>query len=455
MKEVFKMSPLFTGNQNLNIRRMSDDSAISLLASSGDFSSISNSSTISIFEETAIRENKYLSKITKLLGKNITFIVALSGNITAQMIISTTVAKTPWNWQTIKDSLIFSGILIGFDTAIEPFIFGSIENIENWVIDKWKNNENNINVGKEIIKVIPFLLFLSYSGVILDRASNNILDNWISMEILGQTTIEFTSYVLNMTFHGAIISRIEKVIKLGWEKVKRLFNNNINDIENQLLNSEQNSDENSNFFYKNILPLFFITPISMAITWGTENYISNQEFTWKKLSTDAPKIMGGITLSLVSSLLNCMVNKEGIPFLPKLSTVIDTIKRWTGYQQNNGNIEQSVTSCQSSINDSCLVDVFSELESIEEFSSIIGQLCNEEEWNFKNDEEKEIFFDAVEEQKKVDSNFGSTTKPRNNYGTFNNYCEPTNFLDNGISSSILKTEFDEQSLLSKPRSFTI
>ncbi|WP_338975300.1 hypothetical protein [Spiroplasma endosymbiont of Monopis laevigella] len=272
MKEVFKMSPLFTGNQNPNIRRMSDDSAISLLGSSGDFSSISNSSTISIFEETAIKENKYLSKITKLLGKNITFIVALSGNITAQMIISTTVAKTPWNWQTIKDSLIFSGILIGCDTAIEPFIFDSIENIENWVIDKWKNNENNINVGKEIIKVIPFLLFLSYSGVILDRASNNILDSWISMEILGQTTIEFTSYVLNMTFHGAIISRIEKVIKLGWEKVKSLFNNNINDIENQLLNSEQNSDENSNFFYKNILPLFFITPISMAITWGTENY---------------------------------------------------------------------------------------------------------------------------------------------------------------------------------------
>ncbi|WP_342217818.1 hypothetical protein [Spiroplasma endosymbiont of Amphimallon solstitiale] len=73
------------------------------MGSSGDFSSISNSSTISIFEETAIRENKYLSKITKLLGKNITFIVALSGNITAQMIISTTVAKTPWNWQTIKE----------------------------------------------------------------------------------------------------------------------------------------------------------------------------------------------------------------------------------------------------------------------------------------------------------------------------------------------------------------
>ncbi|WP_338986362.1 hypothetical protein [Spiroplasma endosymbiont of Thecophora atra] len=282
MKEVFKMSPLFIGNQNPNIRRMSDDSAISLLGSSGDFSSISNSSTISIFEETAIKENKYLSKITKLLGKNITFIVALSGNITAQMIISTTVAKTPWNWQTIKDSLIFSGILIGCDTAIEPFIFDSIENIENWVIDKWKNNENNINVGKEIIKVIPFLLFLSYSGVILDRASNNILNSWISMEILEQTTIEFISYVLNMTFHGAIISRIEKVIKLGWEKVKSLFNNNINDIENQLLNSEQNSDENSNFFYKNILPLFFIPPISMAITWGTENYISNQEFTWKK-----------------------------------------------------------------------------------------------------------------------------------------------------------------------------
>ncbi len=138
MKEVFKMSPLFTGNQNPNIRRMSDDSAISLLGSSGDFSSISNSSTISIFEETAIKENKYLSKITKLLGKNITFIVALSGNITAQMIISTTVAKTPWNWQTIKDSLIFSGILIGCDTAIEPFIFDSIENIENWVIHKWK-----------------------------------------------------------------------------------------------------------------------------------------------------------------------------------------------------------------------------------------------------------------------------------------------------------------------------
>ncbi|WP_342273970.1 hypothetical protein [Spiroplasma endosymbiont of Phycita roborella] len=50
MKEVFKMSPLFTGKQNPNIRRMSDDSAISLLGSSGDFSSISNSSTISIFE---------------------------------------------------------------------------------------------------------------------------------------------------------------------------------------------------------------------------------------------------------------------------------------------------------------------------------------------------------------------------------------------------------------------
>lgn len=154
------------------------------------------------------------------------------------MIISTTVDKKPWNWQNIKDSLIFSGILIGCDTAIEPFIFDSIENIENLVIDKWKNNENNINVGKEIIKVITFLLFLSYSGVILDRASNNILDSWISIEILGQTTIEFTSYVLNMTFHGAIISRIEKVIKLGWEKVKSLFNNNINDIENQLLNIE-------------------------------------------------------------------------------------------------------------------------------------------------------------------------------------------------------------------------
>ncbi|WP_338986359.1 hypothetical protein [Spiroplasma endosymbiont of Thecophora atra] len=96
-----------------------------------------------------------------------------------------------------------------------------------------------------------------------------------------------------------------------------------------------------------------------------------------------------------------MVNKEGIPFLPKLSTVIDTIKRWTGYQQNNGNIEQSVTSCQSSINDSCLIDVFSELESIEEFSSVIGQLCNEEEWNFEKSklsfESDEEFFDAVEE----------------------------------------------------------
>jgi len=304
MKEVFKISPLFTGNQNPNIRRMSDDSAISLLGSSGNFSSISNSSTISIFEETAIRENKCLSKIAKFLGKNITFIGTFSGNSAAQMIISTTVAKTPWNWQTIQHSLIFSGALIGCDTAIEPFIFGAIENIEDWVIDKWKNNENNINVGKELIKVIPFLLLLSYSGVLLDKYSNNILDSWISMEILGQTSIEFVSYVLNMTFHGAIISRIEKVIKLGWEKVKSLFNNNINDIENQLLNNKQNSDENSNFFYKNILPLFFITPISMAITWGTENYISNQEFTWKKMSTDAPKVIGGITLSLVSSLLN-------------------------------------------------------------------------------------------------------------------------------------------------------
>lgn len=96
----------------------------------------------------------------------------------------------------------------------------------------------------------------------------------------------------------------------------------------------------------------------MVIKLGTENYITNQEFTWKKLSTDAPKVIGGITLSLVSSLLNCMVNKEGIPFLPKMTTVIDTIKRWTGYKKN-GNIEQSVTSCQSSINDYCLVDFFS------------------------------------------------------------------------------------------------
>lgn len=71
-----------------------------------------------------------------------------------------------------------------------------------------KKNENNINIGWELTKVIPFLLFLSYSDVLLDRASNNILDSWISMEIIGQTSIEFASYVLNMTFHGAIISRI-------------------------------------------------------------------------------------------------------------------------------------------------------------------------------------------------------------------------------------------------------
>lgn len=457
MKEVFKMFPIFIGNQNLNMRRMSDDSTISLLGTNNDFSSMSSSSTIFIFEETVVREKNCLSKIIEFLGKNISFFVAVAGNITAQMIISTTIAKTPWSKEKIINSLKFNGILIASDTLIEPCIFCSIENIENWVIDKWRNNENNINIWSELIKVIPVLLLLSYSGVLLDKASNNLWNNWISMEILGQTSIEFASYVLNMTFYGAIISRLEKVIKLGWRKIKNLFNNNtIDDIENQLLNSEQNSD----FFCKNILPLFFITTISIAITWGNENYISNQEFTWKKLLTDAPKTIAGITLSLSSSLFNCMINKEGIPFLPKKSTVISTIKRWTGCEQNNNIIEQSVTLCQPSINCPCLVDIPILLESFEKFPNVIEQLDRKEEYSFKksqlsfeSDEESEIYFDAIEKQK-VDNNFVFSIKSKNKYGTFNDYCKTTNFLDSGISSSTIKTE-SEELLFPKSRSFTI
>ena len=464
MKEVFKMFPIFICNQNINIRRMSDDSTIINLlgTNNNDFSSMSSSSTSSsntifIFEETVVKEKTCLSKIIEFLGKNISFFVAVAGNITAQMIISSTIAKTPWSKENIINSLKFNGILIASDTLIEPCIFCSIENIENWIIDKWRNNDNNINIWCELIKVISVLLLLSYSGVLLDRASNNLLNNWISMEILGQTSIEFASYLLNMTFYGAIISRLEKVIKLGWKKIKNLFNNNdIDDIENQLLNSEQNSD----FFCENILPLFFITPISMVITWGSENYISNQEFTWKKMLIDAPKTIAGTTLSLISSLFNCMINKERIPFLPKTSTVINTIKKWTGCEQNNDIIEQSVTSFQPSINCPCLVNIPNSLESLEKFPNVIEQLDRKEEYSFKksqlffeSDEESEMYFDAIKNQK-IDNNFVFSIKSKKKYGTFNDYCKTTNFLDSGISSSTIKTEFEEL-LFPKSRSFTI
>lgn len=333
------MSPLFVNVENANRRRMSVDSTANLINNDLTSSIISISS-----EETTTVETSYSSKLMPVLGKNFSYLIATVGNITAQMIISTTVAKTPWSKENIINSLLFNGGLIALDTLSEPHIFSALAKIKNWMIAKWKNNENDITLKKELMKVTTVLLALSYSGVLLDRASNHLLDNWFSVEIIEQTGVEFLNYFLNSTFYAAIISTLEKGIKLSWGKLKNLFShdNNIN-IESEPLHDEQNinvaTEENNNFFCQKFFPLCLITPVSVFITWSTEEFISNQEFTFKKMVTDAPKVTAGIILSLGSSLINCMVNKEEIPFLPKIST----IKKWFCYQQNNDTVEEQIT----------------------------------------------------------------------------------------------------------------
>lgn len=326
------MSPLFANIENGNA------STVDLINNN------LTSSTIPLFEKTITVGTSYSSKPIVVLAKNFSYLIATAGNITAQMIISTTVAKTPWSKENIIHSLLFSGGLIALDTLSEPHIFSALTKIKNWMIAKWKNNESDITLKKELMKVTIILLTLSYSGVLLDKASNHLLDNWFSVEIFEQIGVEFLSYILNSTFYATMILTLEEGIKLGWGKLKNLFSHDNNiDIENEPTYDEQNINiataVNSNFFCQNFLSLCLITPISMFITWSTEEFISNQEFTFKKMLTDAPKVTAGIILSLGSSLINCMVNKEEIPFLPKMST----IKKWCCYQQQNDSSEEQIT----------------------------------------------------------------------------------------------------------------
>lgn len=398
MKEVLKMEPLTFSHEN------SGDGILDLIVSD------TNSINIPILLESTAVEESYSSKVIEVLGKNLSYFIATSGNIAGQMIISTTVAQTPWSKENVVNSLLFSGWLIALDTLSEPHIFSAVAKIKNWMIDKWKNNENDINLKKELIKVSTILLALSYAGVLLDRASNSLLNNWFSVEIVEQTGIEFVSYVLNSTFHGAMISMLEQGIKLSWRKWKNLFNRNNNDVESQsLLENQQDSneeiEENSNFNCKTLLQLSVITPISMFITWATEDFISNQEFSLNKMITDAPKVIGGITLSLCSSLLNCMVNKEEIPFLPTMST----IKKWCFYK-NDINTNNDLET---------YYDVYS-IDSNKEFHTPNGSVTNE--YSINNDDFQEEFYnvystDSSEEQLSENSSIFDSDSI-NNYGTF-------------------------------------
>lgn len=464
MKEVFKMSPFLVNIQDSNLDTMSADSIDNLI--NDDLTT----SITPILEETANVEKSYSSKVIEVLGKNFSYLIATGGNITAQMIVSTTVAKTPWSKKNVIHSLLFSGWFIALDTLSEPYIFGKLAKIKNWMRDKLKNNENDINFKKELMKVTTVLLALSYSGVLLDKASNHHLDNWFSVKIFEQTSIEFLSYILNSILYGAIISVLEKWVKLSWGKFKNLFSHDNNiDVEVQPLASDQNinvgTKENSNFFCQDFLTLCLITPVSMFITWATEDFISNQEFTLNKMLTDAPKVTGGIILSLTSSLINYMVNKEGIPFLPRMST----IKKWCGYEKNDI-LEEEVTrslvttsnqdiseipsslviesSPCHSISDpidiatkTCSVNLDSCSTSSEEFQTAIELLGNEEQYNFEksklfftDDDINEIYYDTFEEQE-TKTAIKFNTQLVNNYGTFKNGANDTNSSDSGISSS--------------------
>ncbi|WP_425380818.1 hypothetical protein [Spiroplasma endosymbiont of Polydrusus pterygomalis] len=124
------MSPLFANIENANYRRMSTDSTVNLINNS------LTSSIISLFEETTTAETSYSSKLITVLGKNFSYLIATAGNITAQMIISTTVANTPWSKENIIHSLLFSGGLIALDTLSEPHIFSALAKIKNWIVAK-------------------------------------------------------------------------------------------------------------------------------------------------------------------------------------------------------------------------------------------------------------------------------------------------------------------------------
>lgn len=479
MKEVFKMCPFLVNVQDSNLHTMSADSTVNLINND-----LTNSIT-PILEETASVEKSYSSKVIEVLGKNFSYFIATAGNITAQMLISTTVARTPWSKQNILNSLLFSGWLIALDTLSEPHIFSALAKIKKWIIDKRKKNENDINFKKELMKVTTVLLALSYSGVLLDRASNHRLDNWFSVKIFEQTSIEFLSYILNSTFHGIIISILEKGVKLSWGKFKNLFSHDNNiDVENQRLDSDKNinvgTEENSNFFCQDFLSLCLITPVSMFITWATEDFISNQEFTLNKMLTDAPKVTGGIILSLSSSLINYMVNKEGIPFLPRMST----IKKWCCYEKNDiieeeekrssiTNSDQDISETPSSliiesspcysISDpidvpikTCSVNLDSCSTSSEELQTVIEILGNEQQYNFEksklyftDNDSNEIYFDTFEEQEtKTDIKFN--TQLVNDYRTLKNGSNDTNCSNSGISSSDF--EINSQQLLHQKRS---
>lgn len=433
MKEVFKMSPCSVKVANSNPpRRMSVDGTTNLINND------SANSIISIAEDTTNVERSYSSKVIEVLYKNISYLIATSGNITAQMIISTTIAKTPWSRENVINSLLFSGGLIAADTLSEPHIFSALAKIKNWMIDKWKNNENDINLKKELMKVTIILLGLSYSGVLLDRASNQLLDNLFSVKIVEETGVEFLSYVINSTFHGAIISILEKGIKLSWRKFKSLFTNNNNDVERQLLYSEQDindeTEKNGNFFYQDFLPLCLITPISMFITWATEDCISNQEFTLNKMLTDAPKVTAGITLSLASTLLNCMINKEEIPFLPSVST----IKKWCGYQKKDSDAEETVSNPVAT-NDQDTSETLPYYSISSDFTNLDNGWFQtpEEQCIFEKlalsfkDNEEEIYFDTREKQEATLFN----TQLVNNYEAVKNESSARNSLDSGISSN--------------------
>lgn len=467
-----KMDPLSVNNQNHSFRTISDSSTINLIAIDDTLDSMSTSNTVPILEQNVTQPKFLLSKIAEVIGKNMSYVIATSGNIVAQMIISTTVAKTPWNIENIIHSLEFSGGIIAIDTLGEPHIFSSIENIKTWVWNKWKNNDNTVNLKKELIVVTTFLLGLSYSAVLLDRASNHLLDDYFSIAIVQQQTgVEFLSYVLNMTFHGAIISTFEKGIKLSWKKIKNLFNQNNNsniNLEAQLINTEQDNSLQlevvNNFFYQNLLPLFLIAPISITITWATENCISNQEFSFNKWLTDMPKVTAGVMLSLVSSLLNCMVNGQEIPFLPRMST----IKSWFGYQKNYITKDVAITNPEFANNQTTIENfhLFSEdlssyiisdsqpsfdsstdssLASSDQFCSWSDQGIETDKYDFeklqlrfKADDDSEQYFDAVEHQEvEFEALFDSQSV--NSYGTFSSDSEDKNSSDSGISSEGILT----------------
>lgn len=412
-------------------------------------------------EEVIIEEQSW----TNYMLKNFSFLVATSGNVMAQMIVSTTIAKTPWNFINIVNSMKYSIGMITLEVMFEGGVFNAINRLKKFITSKWKREETDINGKKELLKVFLVLTPLDYFNVLLDKASNNCFTTFLSAEILKSTTINLLTSLVSMFLYAEMILTVAEGIKIGWKNFQNWRNKTANsEITPLLINNSENITaklaKKSFFSKKNIRILSLFFPTAVLTTWISESFISDQSLTISDFLIEMPNVILGISIFLISSLLNYMVNGEKIPFL-NIKKIKCYIKRYINFENNNNYLQQTpistVVVAANSIdienNNTVIVDIHPVPNS-----SVDDHLVSNEidiiNYNSKNDlssvisnqsSNDEVFYDAIsivsEEHETYFDASSQHLMPVDisiEIGSINN-CdsneEITTILDNRVSSS--------------------